>query len=375
MHIVIDCRFVHHSGIGRYIREIVPRILRQMADHNFTLIVSREECDETFMRQCEAAHAAFCYVEAGMYSLREQWELPWRIPSCDVFWAVHYNAPLLPLRAKKRLVTIHDMAHLAVQDGMSFAKRFYARLFFWNAAHRYDHVFTDSKFSRQEILRHEKVPEEKVSVHYIAVDTERYCPCEDEGRKAEVRHRYGLSQEYFLFVGNVKLNKNLLRMLEAYAAFHEEDRDGIALAIVGKKEGLMTGVAEMEPLVRSLGVAEDVRFTGFVADEDLPVLYSAAKAFVFPSLYEGFGLPPLEAMACGCPVIASDAASLPEVCGDAAFYVNPYDIHDIAAGLHELADHPELAADLVRRGFRQVGRFSWEEAASSIAMMIGQVSR
>ncbi len=372
MHIVIDCRFVRHSGIGRYVREIVPRLLRHMSREKFTLLVSRGEWDEVFVQQCKAAHAFFCHVEAGMYSLREQWEIPLRIPRCDVFWAPHYNAPLLPLRARRKIVTIHDMAHLALQDGMSLPKRLYARLFFWNAAHRYDRVFTDSEFSCREILHYEDIAREKVDVHYIAADTDSYRPCGDEERKREVRRLYALPEDYFLFVGNVKPNKNLRRMLEAYAIFRREGGHA-SLAIVGKKEGLMTGEAGMEEHVRSLGIGDHVLFTGFVADEHLPVIYSAARAFVFPSLYEGFGLPPLEAMACGCPTIVSRAASLPEVCGDAALYVDPHDSRDIAGRLREITDCPQTAQKLVERGFHQVRRFSWEDTVRGIAAVLEEL--
>lgn len=372
MHIVIDCRFVCHSGIGRYIREIVPRLLRQMAKHEFTLLVSRREHSESFIKQCEEARAAFRYVEAEMYSLREQWEIPFCVPECDVFWSLHYNAPVMPVRAKKKIVTIHDMAHLAMQEDLSLIKRLYARLFFWNAAHRYDCILTVSEFSRREILRYETVPSDKISVHYIAADTETYRPCMDAKALEKVLRSYGLPKAYIMFVGNVKPNKNLLRMLKAYDAFRQRN-SGISLVIVGKREGLMTGVGRMDALIRRLGIGDMVYFTGFVEDEDLPVLYSGAKAFVFPSLYEGFGLPPLEAMACGCPVIASSAASIPEICGEAALYADPYDVGDIAAKLQELVASPELAAKLKERGFRRVKAFSWDRAAEGIGSRLEQM--
>lgn len=368
MHIVVDCRFVHHSGIGRYIRELVPRIMERLAEDGFTLLVSPEERDDIFLGQCE--RAKLIPLEAGMYSLAEQWEVPRRVPSCDIFWAPHYNAPLLPVRAKKKIVTIHDMAHLVLQEGLSLPKRLYARLFFWNAAHRYDHILTVSDFSRSEILRWEAVPEEKISVHPIAADMVKYRPCGDEDRKRRVLERYGLPGEYILFVGNVKPNKNLRRMLEAYALFRREGTRNTGLVIVGKREGLMTGVMGLDALIRSLGIEDSVHFTGFVEDEDLPVLYSAAACFVFPSLYEGFGLPPLEAMACGCPVIASDAASIPEVCGPGALYADPRNSGDLAARLRELLGNPALAAEMTERGLRRVRRFSWEKAADGIAGLL-----
>ena len=198
------------------------------------------------------------------------------------------------------------------------------------------------------------------------MNTGVYRPCTDKEKREEIRRRYGLPANYFLFVGNAKPNKNIRRMLEAYAVFRENSSEEIALAIVGKKDGLLTGVEGLDNLMDSLGLGSSVCFTGFVADEDLPILYSAARAFVFPSLYEGFGLPPLEAMACGCPVIASDAASMPEVCGEAALYVNPYDIQDMAATLQNLASSAQLADRLVNDGFRRVKNFSWDMAAASI---------
>ena len=135
----------------------------------------------------------------------------------------------------------------------------------------------------------------------------------------------------------------------------------------------MTGEAGMQEHVRSLGIGDHVLFTGFVADEHLPVIYSAARAFVFPSLYEGFGLPPLEAMACGCPTIVSRAASLPEVCGDAALYVDPHDSRDIAGRLREITDCPQKAQKLVERGFHQVRRFSWEDTVRGIAAVLEEL--
>ena len=365
MHIVVDCRFVHHSGIGRYIRELVPRIMGRMAGDDFTLLVSPSERDDLFLEQCQKAR--LIPVKSGMYSPMEQWEVPRRVPSCDLFWAPHYNAPILPLRARKKIVTIHDMAHLTLQDGLSLPKRLYARLFSWNAAHRYDHILTVSNFSRNEILRHEDVPEEKISVHHIAADTVKYHPCSDEERQREALNRYRLPREYILFVGNVKPNKNLRRMLEAYALFQKETGSAISLVIVGKREGLMTGDKGLDAFVQSLGIEESVYFTGFVEDEDLPVLYSTAGCFVFPSLYEGFGLPPLEAMACGCPVIASNAASIPEVCGSGALYADPRDSEDLAARLRELLEDPHLAEEMTERGLRRVRDFSWDKTAEEIA--------
>lgn len=370
--LVIDCRFVHHSGIGRYMRALVPRVLRQLPEAQAVLLVGRQERDAAFERQCLALGAQLRRVEAGMYSLAEQWRVPRAVPSADVFWAMHYDVPFLPVRARRRLVTIHDMAHLAVPDGMGLAKRAYARLFYWRAAQS-DAILTVSEFSKREILAYERVRPERVHVVYNGVE-DSLRPCGDARQIAVARDRYGIPPRYLLFVGNLKPNKNLPRLLAAFARAKRQTPQlkETALVVVGRRSGLRTGEGDLDDLLRVLGLVcgRDVVLAGEVDDAELRALYTGALAFVFPSLYEGFGLPPLEAMACGCPVLAARAASLPEVCGDAALYFSPRAPEEMAAALSRIAAEPRLRSELRASGLRHTKRFSWDAAAGEIAALL-----
>ena len=369
MHIVIDCRFVNHSGVGRYIREIVTRLVKQPL-HRFTLVVSAKEVNSRFFEQCTLSNVKFVYCSAEMCSIREQFELPLKIPACDVFWAPHYNAPILPVRAVRKIVTIHDAGHLAMQEGLSMIKRLYARLLMYTSTHWYDLVLTDSFFSKSEILKYEHIDEAKVKVQYCAVDTAQYKEVKDQVLLNQVRERYHLPKAYFLCVGNIKPNKNIIRLLKAYAYFLAHTEIKIELVIVGKRDGLLTGVKGIESVIDGLGIRKYVKFTGFVEDCHLPALYSMAEAFLFPSLYEGFGLPPLEAMACGCPVLVSNSASIPEICGDAARYFDPYDIEDIRKCLERFMQDIRLSDVLYRKELMIIKRYSWDGTSDQILSIL-----
>lgn len=374
MKIVIDCRFVHHSGIGSYIRALVPRLLAVCAEDVFVLILSPAEYDEAFVARCRRAHVSFLACAASMYSLQEQLVLPWKIPACDVFLAPHYNVPLLPIRAKRRYVTIHDAFHLHDQQHLPFLQRMYARLFFFAATHFSQRIFAVSQFTKAELMRWEHISGERISVVPNGIDTDFFHPVTDEERREEVRDRFQLPARFFLFVGNVKPHKNLRRLLLAYQSYAEESAHPPALVIVGKDAGFHTGEQHLRPIIEAAERVGQVIFTGRVRDADLPVLYSLAEAFVFPSLYEGFGLPPLEAMACGCPVACARAASLPEVCGDAALYFDPRDIGNMAQALARISGAPEVRERLRRLGKNRVKEFSWDRAAEQIAASLHETA-
>lgn len=357
MHVIIDCRFAFCSGIGRYIREVVPRILR-FEGHSFTVILRREDEDTSFGRACVGAHVRRMFSTAAMYSLQEQVELPWRTPPGDVFWAMHYDAPCFPLRTHYRIVTIHDMCHLAFQQDMPWFKKCYAQWFMYAASHFYDKILTVSHFSKQEILKYEGVAEDKVVVTGCAVERMRYHPHRDLSQERKVRERYGLPKEFFLFVGNGKPHKNLEALLQAYARFHGACATVPALVIVGGFQPL-EGNAVRQRLSENQGLSM-VHFVGAVEELELPMIYRMAHALFFPSLYEGFGLPLLEAMACGCPVFTANVASMPEVCGAAAGYFDPMDVEDIVRAMGEAL---EKDRGRVAKGLERVHMYSWDRVA------------
>ncbi len=351
MHLVIDARMIDLSGVGRYLKGLIPLLVDKF---QITLLGRRQEFvrfswfDKVFVIECNVP----------IYSIREQFELPLKIPKCDIFWSPHYNIPILPIGAKKRIVTIHDVYHLAFRHILSLPQRIYAKLMINQAVKRSDIVLTDSEFSRQEIIKYTETSKD-IKVVYIGIELQWY-----------KKQPLSLSERdnYILYVGNVKPHKNLVRALKAFSLLEEKS---LKFKIVGKKEGFITADRKVDEIAKKLGTR--VEFTGYVSDDKLKQLYRKAKLFLFPSLYEGFGLPPLEAMACGAPVVVSNIASLPEVCGDAAYYVNPYDVKDIAKGIEIVLKDEELQKELIHKGLERAKLFSWEKSAKKLVKIIKEV--
>ena len=232
-----------------------------------------------------------------------------------------------------------------------------------------DMIFTVSEFSKQEIIRYTKADYKKIFVTYNAIDNRRFKIIDSNNFLESIRKKYGLPEKFILFVGNLKPHKNIKNLLLALKHINN-----LNLVIVGKKEGFITGDNEITYLIQNSSFLQNrVYFTGYVADEEIPVIYNLASLFVFPSLYEGFGFPPLEAMATGTPVVASNAASIPEVCGDAALYFNPLNIENIAENILKVIQDNELKNTLIHKGFDQVAEYSWEKSANKLINVINKM--
>jgi glycosyltransferase involved in cell wall biosynthesis len=223
---------------------------------------------------------------------------------------------------------------------------------------RVDAIITDSECSQRDIAHYLQVPKEKITVTMLAAA--RHFRVLSQAESAPALARAGVAPPYILYVGSLEPRKNLLRLLEAYRLVREwSPRWG--LVIVGARNAWKS--TPVAAAVERYGLQDNVTFTGYVPDEDLPALYNGAGLFCFPSLYEGFGLPVLEAMACGAPVVTSNTSSLPEVAGEAALLVDPYDVEAIAAAMQRVLSEPELAEDLRRRGLARAAEFTWERTA------------
>jgi glycosyltransferase involved in cell wall biosynthesis len=242
------------------------------------------------------------------------------------------------------------------------------RLFFARRALlRADHIFAVSQASKRDLVRAFGVPESKVSVVYNAVD-ERFLTEPMPSDPERILERHAVNSPFVLYAGNIRPQKNLPRLIEAFAVAKAELRgvpefENLKLLVIGEA---LTRHADLRRAVVRSRVREDVRFLGFVPPAVLRVFYSRARAFLFPSLYEGFGLPPLEAMAHGTPVLTSDTSSLPEVFGDAALLVNPENVFDIARGIRQILTDQALRETLTRRGYECVRRYSWERSAQQV---------
>ena len=352
MHISFDARMLHASGIGVYLQNLIPALSETF---RLTLIGNKEGLKHY--------NAEVIHTDTPIYSFQEIINFPRLVPDCDVFWSPHYNVPLLPIKARKRLVTIHDVYHLAHFHTLSLKQKLYAKVMMQAAVKKSDQIITVSAFSRDEIVKYTGLSPDKISIIHNGVDHNLFSPVSDSDLKQAVCQKYELPDKFLLFVGNVKPHKNLLTLINAFDQIRDKLPDH-TLLIVGKKEGFITGDGSLYDRIRQSPTLEDrISFTGFVDSEDLPVIYSLADLFVFPSLYEGFGLPPLEAMACGCPALVSDRASIPEACGNAATYVNPENSTALAKAMLDLLNMSMVEKEkMVKTGMARASDFTWEQS-------------
>jgi glycosyltransferase involved in cell wall biosynthesis len=279
----------------------------------------------------------------------------------DVLHSPHHHTPLLGGFGAGRpgqVVTFHDVTFLLLPKRYSLVRRLYMEALTRAAARRADAIIAPSQSARADVVRALGRPAERVVVIPEAA-APSYQPVRDDDQIASVRARYSLPDRFVLSVGSLEPGKNRSRLIRACAALHGT-RFGCPLIVVGQPAWAYEGDYA---LVRDLGMRDAVRFLGYVPDVDMPALYSAATLFAFPSLHEGFGLPVLEAMACGTPVVTSNVSATAEVAGDAALLVDPRDTDAITGALGRLLSDGWLRAELRDRGFERAKQFSWERTA------------
>jgi glycosyltransferase involved in cell wall biosynthesis len=286
----------------------------------------------------------------------QQWVEP-----CDLFHAMDHLLP--PLRDVPSVFTVHDLAFLAHPETHLRTNRAYLGFMMPRFVRAATRVIADSEATRRDVLRHYNLPPDKVRVVHLGVEP-MFRPLDPAQARALVSVRQRLAEPYILFVGTLEPRKNLTGLLAAYRRLVQERVEAPRLAIAGAPGWLYEEVYRQ---VRTWGLGERVSFLGRVPDADLPPLYSAAAAFAYPSLYEGFGLPPLEALACGAPVVCSNRSSLPEVVGDAALLVDPTNHGALATALGRLLDDAALRQQLRARGLARAAEFTWERAATATA--------
>ena len=356
--IAIDARKLHDFGIGTYIRNLLRHLSRIDRENEYVLL-----CQDSDMGVARTLGENFRAVlePAANYSVKEQFHIPlvWMREKPDVFHAPHY---VLPVAVRSRsVVTIHDCIHLMFPQYLpNRAAYAYARGAMWSAAKRSDRILTVSEASKRDILHFFNVPPEKIAVVYNGID-ERFWIQPSTEEIARVRERFQLDHGFVLYAGTIKPHKNLVRLIEAFAVLRKGEFEELKLLIIGDE------ISKLPALRRAVHIHKlhkHVRFLGFLPDETLAALYRLAAVFVFPSLYEGFGLPPLEAMASGTPVVTSNVSSLPEVAGDAAILVDPYDVNSIVDGVRRVLTDPVIADELRKKGLTRARDFSWERSVA-----------
>ena len=300
--------------------------------------------------------------KSNIYSLNEQIFYPSILKSSDILHVPHYNAPLrFP---GKLVVTVHDLCHLVMKEFFKGpAKRFYSSIFMRQVLKKSSVIITPSHFTKREILKYFNIDPKKIAVIHNGLDPHFYPRTINEQKTAQKAN--GFPNSYLLYVGNIKRHKNIKRLIQGYYKAWKQKSDLPKLFIVGQSDQgydpYLEATSEHDKVHPDF--ENQVIFKGYVPYEDLPALYSGADVFIFPSLYEGFGFPPLEAMACGTPVIASNNSSLPEVLGDNALYVDPYDIHQITSSILKIYENAELVEPFINNGLKHVQQYSWEKAA------------
>jgi glycosyltransferase involved in cell wall biosynthesis len=365
--VAIDARKLRDFGIGTYIRNILIELHRRDDDADYVILCRRADVD---LARSLAPRFRIVVEDARPYSLGEQLRVPIRLAreGVDLVHEPHYVLP--PAIRCRSVVTIHDCIHLMFPQYLPHRLgHIYARASMWTATRQADRVLTVSQASKRDILRFFDVRPEKVKVIHNAID-ERFLTAPDEATTDRVRQRYQLDHPFVLYVGNIKPHKNIERLIDAFGRARPDGPDGLKLVIVGDE---VSKYPTLRRMVHRQKLDKHVRFLGFQPQETLASFYRLAGVFVFPSLYEGFGLPPLEAMACGTPVVTSNISSLPEVAGDAALLVDPYSVDEIAEGIRRALGDDALRQQLIVKGQARAREFSWAESVSQIHAVYQEV--
>ncbi len=359
----MDARMWDHPGIGRYVRELTAKLVPAAQVKRFALVAAPgfKEAFGPAPRMVEFRNAY-----SKIYGLDEQFEIAGLSKDLDLLHVPHFNIPVF--RKKPLVVTVHDLTYLRESGAAKrrFARQ-YADLLFKKIAKKAAAVITVSEFTRRDLLSaFPKLDPAKVFVTHEAASP-LFGVIEDEGLLARVRTRLKLVRPFVLFVGTLKPHKNVPMLIQAMDELRREKRMDHELVLVGRPD------PSNKALVSLIAQSPFVRALGELSDDDLVPLYNLADAFVLPSFREGFGLPALEAMACGTQVLVSDCSSLPEVVGDAGLVFDPRQVDALTELLYNVLRNSQLRENMRRSGRERAAQFSWERAAKETLRIYEQV--
>ena len=375
MRIGIDYTAAAHQsgGIGRYTRELIAALLKLASPHQYTIFAAAGGLARGDWRsEIESRSVRFRTIPLTDNWMARLWHRL-RVPipvevitgPLDIFYSPDFVLPPT-CRRTRTLLTVHDLSFLRCPDAfVPSLRRYLERTVPRSVAHA-DRVLADSEATRADLIAHYSTPPGKVEVLYCGVDP-RFRPEQEPGERERLRARYGIAdRSYVLSVGTLQPRKNHVRLIQAFGQL--ADWPASQLVIAGGRGWLCEGIfAEAERH------GDRVRILGFADDADLPALYRNAALFALPSLYEGFGLPVLEAMACGTPVVCSNASSLPEVAGDAALMVDPFDIDGLVEAMARTLEDADLRQQMIAKGLAQAARFTWAESAQQLLSVFGAI--
>lgn len=367
----IDARFFTSkaTGIGRHVYELVQGLASLDQVNEYTIFLKPEAYEDFAL---PGPHFKKEKTTAKHYSFAEQWTLLRQLNKhqFDLMVFPHFNAPIYYNRPF--VVTIHDLTlHLFPgKKKADFLSRFAYKYVINQVTKKAAHCFAVSENTKRDMMKYLKVPDSKITVTYNGV-TPHFHPVRSQEVLKKFRSQYQLPEKYFLYTGVSRSHKNIVGLLKAYALFLKNNpTSDRALVLAGPIDATYSEVPEA---IKSLNLETKVKRTGFFPEEDFSKLFSASQGYVFPSFYEGFGIPPLEAMQCGVPVAVSNTSSLPEACGEAAIYFDPYDIADMANALEKLAFDEGLRRSLIDKGYWQCQQFRWESMVGKMREVYGKV--
>jgi len=369
----IDARMygLKHAGIGRYVKNLIEEISKN-ALHNpqiqFILFLRKDDLSTLKNKY----GAIFQYIEADFphYSLKEQLIFPSVLykAKCDLIHFPHFNVPLV--YRQPFVVTVHDLTkHFSrgkkttTHTTILYCIKYWGyKITFNNTIKRAKLIFVDSKYVKQILIKQYQIKPKKIVVTYLGVEKKLKVQSQKLKVRERVLRKYHITKPYLLYVGSIYPHKNIERLIEAVKEARNKLKN-ISLVIVCARSVFEQ---RLKSKINIMNAQSYIRLTGFVDDEDLAILYQQAEAFIFPSLSEGFGLPGLEAMACGCPVVSSNATCLPEIYDDAALYFNPLKTADIAQKIVKLVKDTKLRKNLIKKGHQQVKKYSWQKMAKEV---------
>ena len=357
-HLLAHTRSFRRAGVSNYTEALIQHLAQIDRINRYSIYTTRGLTNRDLRLP-----ANFRVCSSLLPTINPRVRIPWeqllappmlKLNGADVFHGVLNVTPLFsPIPS---VVTIHDLAFWSFPQTFRRVNRAYLTWATKVAVKKSAFILAVSEATKREIVRYLDIPPERIVVTYDAADAQ-FRPA-DPAVLAEFRRRAGLPERFILFLGTLEPRKNIPTLIDAYARIAA--RTDAPLIIGGGKGWLYE---EIFAKVEALGLGDKIRFAGYIPGEDLPLWYAAASVFVFPSIYEGFGMPLLEAMACGTPTVTSNRSSMPEVVGDAGLQVDPYDAEAMGEAILQLLGDAALREELRERGLRRVPRFSWRETA------------
>lgn len=355
------------AGIGRLVRGQIEALVALNPGWDLRLFVAGRITNADRRAAPLPLHAT-PLDERNLVRVWHRLDIPFPRVECftggplDLFHATDFV--LAPTRARRKLLTVHDLAFVFYPDAAMPSLHHYLNVVVPRSVRRADGVVADSHHTARDLTEQWQVPPERITVVQGAVDHEHFQPVSDPQRRHAVRDRYAIgSRPFVLALSRLEPRKNFVRLIEAFAQARRAARLPHRLIIGGGKGWLYDDILRR---VDELDLHDHVHFTGFIDDADLPTLYSAAEFFAYPSLYEGFGLPIIEALACGAPVLTADNSCLPEAGGPGALYVKAEEVSSIAAGIVRLATEEALRAQLRGAGLQHAAQFTWQRSAHQL---------